>query len=243
MFPLRRLCLRTHNSSILLLSIPPISPVRPLQIRTATTKRKKKSKSGEFQEKDADRRLRLKRKLEKELDKKRKRHERTEAARKAQFRLPPHEPRPDSVPFGTAMGVLRGWHARQGIFVRSRAASWTGETKVIAAVRVVPNDHNPRGLKGKVKFPHPVVFSSKEGKKERIAAIVEKDEVDAARAAGMIVGGKEYLDEVLPSLERVDIRSSNWSARTKHYRLMFYLPLRRRHHYSDNMVEYSDRRA
>lgn len=197
MLPLGRFCLRTRGRLSLPTSITPSIPLLPTQIRTATTKRKKKVKPGEFQEKDADRRLRLKRKREKELDKKRKRFEKVEASKRAQFKLPPYTPRPDAVPFGTGMRVLRGWHARQEIFVRSTASGWTGETKVVAAVRIVPNEHNPRGVKGRVQFPHPVVFSSKEGKKERIAAIVEGDEADAARAAGMIVGGKEYLDQVL----------------------------------------------
>jgi len=198
MIPLRRLCLRTRTSSTIFAHpIPPPTPLSlPIQIRTATTKRKKKVKPGEYVEKDAVRRLRLKRKAEKELEKKRKKFEKAQAARKALFRLPPHEPRPDSIPFGTAMRILRGWHARQAIFVRGSAASWTPETKVVAAVRVVPNEHNPRGLKGKVQFPHPVVFSSKDGKKERIAAIAEGEESEAAKAAGMIVGGKEYLEEV-----------------------------------------------
>jgi hypothetical protein len=148
--------------------------------------------------------------MQKELDKKRKKHERAEASRKAQFRLAPHEPRPDSVPYGMAMRVLRGWHARQGIFVRSTAANWTEETKVVAAVKVVPNDHNPRAIKGKVKFPHPVVLSKNEGKKQRIAAIAEGEEAEAAKAAGMIVGGKEYIEEVLPFRYNFsDIRLSN----------------------------------
>lgn len=85
--------------------------------------------------------------------------------------------------------------------MRSTASGWTGETKVVATLRIVPNENNPRGIKGRVQFPHPVVFTSKERKKERIAAIVEGDEADAARAAGMIVGGKEYLDQVLNTKE------------------------------------------
>lgn len=68
----------------------------------------------------------------------------------------------------------------------------------MAMVRVVPNDHNPKGIKGRVKFPHPVsTGSGKEGKKERIAVVVEGEQAEVARKAGMIVGGKEYLDKVL----------------------------------------------
>ena len=85
--------------------------------------------------------------------------------------------------------------------MRSRAASWTPETKVVAMVRVVPNDHHPRGIKGRVKFPFPVVSGSKEGKKERIVAIVEGDQEAAAKKAGMIVGGKDYLDKARPRRE------------------------------------------
>jgi hypothetical protein len=200
MIPIRRICLRLQRPSILTSSIHPPNPFPPITIqsvRHATTKRKKKVKSGEFNEKDADRRLRLKRKREKELEKKRKKYEKSEAARKALFRLPPHTPRPDAIPFGTAMQLLRGWSAKQQIFVQSSAARWKGETKVVAMVRVVPNDHHPRGVKGKVKFPHPVVSGSKEGKKERIAVILDDEGAqDEAQAAGMIVGGKEYLEKV-----------------------------------------------
>lgn len=158
--------------------------------------RKKKKKSGVFVEKDHVRRLRLKRKAEKELDKKRQRLAKEEATRRAQFRLPRHIPRPDAIPFGTAMKVLRGWGAKQEIFVRSTAARWTGETKVVAMVRVVPNNHNPKPIRGRVKFPFPVVVG-KGAKKERIAAIVEEgEEIEMAKKAGMITGGREYLDQV-----------------------------------------------
>jgi hypothetical protein len=73
-----------------------------------------------------------------------------------------------------------------------------GETKVVAAVRIVPNSHNPKGIKGKVQFPHPVVFGKKDGgKKERVAVILEGGEgAEDARKAGMIIGGKEYLEKV-----------------------------------------------
>jgi ribosomal protein L1 len=95
------------------------------------------------------------------------------------------------------MHLLRGWSAKQQIFVQSSAARWAGNTKVVAMVRVVPNDHHPRGIKGKVKFPHPIVSGSKEGKKERIAVILSGDEgFEEAKAAGMIVGDKDYLDKV-----------------------------------------------
>jgi hypothetical protein len=202
MIPIRRICLRLQRPSILTSSIHPPIPFPPVTIqsvRHATTKRKKKVKAGEFSEKDSDRRLRLKRKLEKDLEKKRKKYEKAEAARKALFRLPPHTPRTDAIPFGTAMQLLRGYSAKQEIFIQSSAARWRGETKVVATVRVVPNDHHPRGVKGRVKLPHPVVSGSKEGQKERIAVILDdKEAIAQARSAGMIPGGKEFLEKVCP---------------------------------------------
>ena len=181
------------------LHTPPILPIF-VSVRHKATIRKKKKKSGEFVEKDADRRLRLKRKFIKEQDKKRQKIEKEKALKQAQFKLPPHAPRPDAVPFGTAMRLLRSWLAKPQIFVRSTAHRWVGETKVVAAVRIVPNDHNPRGIKAKVQFPHPVVFGKKDGgKKERVAVILEGGEgAEEARKAGMIVGGKEYLEKVTP---------------------------------------------
>jgi hypothetical protein len=195
MFPLSRICLRLPRQRI---PVPIYSrpiPVLPTQFRTAATLRKKK-KAGIHIEKDADRRLRLKLKLRKELDKKKSKHQKWVSTLAARFKLPPHKPRPDAVPFASAMALLRGWGAKQAIFVNSKAAGWVGETKVVAQVRVVPNDHHPRGLKGKVKFPHPVVFGGGKKKKERIAVIVEGEDVEDAKKAGMIVGGKEYLAKV-----------------------------------------------
>ena len=180
MLPIRGRCLRRIQgpSSLLLTPIhrpPLITTVE--SIRHGTQVRKRKKKSGEFVEKEADKRLRLKRKFEKELDKKRQKIEKAKAARLALFKLPPHKPRPDAVPFGTAMTILRGWGAKSEIFVRSKAARWAGETKVVAMVRVVPNDHHPRGIKGLVQFPHPVVLKKRDaGKKERIAVILEGKE-------------------------------------------------------------------
>lgn len=170
-------------------------------IRHKATVRKKKKGSSEFQEKDADRRLRLKRKFLKEQDKKRQKIEKLKAAQLAVFKLPPHSPRPDAIPFGTAMRLLRAWGIKSEIFVRSTSSRWSGETKVVAAVRVVPNDHHPKGIKGKVKFPFPVVLGEgtkkKKVKKERIVVILEGEEgVEEARKAGMIVAGKDYLDKV-----------------------------------------------
>jgi hypothetical protein len=201
MLPIRGKCLRRIPipSSLLLTPIHrPTLIATAESIRHGTQVRKRKKKSGEFVEKEADKRLRLKRKFEKELDKKRQKVEKAKATRLALFKLPPHKPRPDAVPFGTAMQLLRGWGAKSEIFVRCKAARWTGETKVVAMVRVVPNDHNPRGIKGKVQFPHPVVLQKKEGaKKERIAVILEGEEgSEEARKAGMIIGGKDYLDKV-----------------------------------------------
>jgi hypothetical protein len=163
-------------------------------------RKKKKKNPNDFVEKESAKRLRLKLKAQKELDKKRKKLEKETAARLAQFKLPPHMPRPDAVPFGTAMRILRGWGAKSEIFVRSTASRWVGETKVVAMVRVVPNDHQRRGFKGRVQFPHPVVFGKKkkEEKKVRIAVVVEGEEAEEAGKAGMIVGGKEYLEKVIP---------------------------------------------
>jgi hypothetical protein len=206
MLPLTRICIRTcprilQTSSILqnssrLISIP-LSRLPQSVRHKSTGKRKKKLPPGvKYVEKESQQRLRLKLKGIKDREIKRKKYERLVAAQKAAFKLPPHEPRPDAIPFGTAMFLLRGWSAKQEIFVRSRAASWTPETKVVAMVRVVPNDHHPRGIKGRVKFPFPVVGGSKESKKERIVAIVEGEQEAAAKQAGMIVGGKEYLEKV-----------------------------------------------
>jgi hypothetical protein len=196
-----RLCLRIPrtSSSIFTPIIPRPNPISLpiITIRNKTTKRKKKVKKGDHIEKDADRRLRLKRKLEKELEKKRKKYEKSLAQQRSQFRLPPHTPRPDAIPIGSALHVLRGLHSKQGIFVRSVASSWMAETKIVAMVRMVPNDHSPRGVKGRVKFPHPVVVGGVGGKKERIAVVVEGEGGEAKRA-GMIVGGKEYLEQVFP---------------------------------------------
>jgi hypothetical protein len=205
MLPFRGRCLRLHRQSTLLLSPlpPPTSLFLPAVqiVRQKATIRKKKKKSGEFQEKESVKRLRLKRKLLKEQDKKLKKIEKLKASKLAEFKLPPHQPRPDAIPFGTAMRLLRAWGAKGEIFVRSRTARWAGETKVVAMVRVVPNDHSPRGIKGLVQFPHPVVFGKKDGaKKERIAVILDSGEgSEEAKKAGMVVGGKEYLEKVCPS--------------------------------------------
>jgi hypothetical protein len=193
-----RLCLRIPKTS-LYAQAPPRhvrSSLATIGVRHKGSKRKKKLQPGEVRETAQEKRLRLRRKLDKELDKKRKKHEKLEAQLRARFRLPLYTARPDAVPFGSAIGLLRGWGAKQEIFVRSSAASWAGETKVVAMVRIVPNDHNPRGLKGRVKFPHPVVFGGTKGKKERIAVIAEGDGVEEAKKAGMIVGGKDYLEKV-----------------------------------------------
>lgn len=171
-----------------------------------TTVRKKKNKSGEVSEKDSVKRLRLKRKVEKEKEKKRRRLEKEAAERKARFRLPPLLPRPDAVPFGTALRILRGWGVKQSIFVRSIASRWAGETKVVALVRVVPNEHNPKPIRGRVVFPHPPVLKTKEGKKERIAIIVEEEKNEEATKAGMIVGGEAYLEKVCHCRERFLIK-------------------------------------
>jgi len=163
--------------------------------------RKKKKKSHEFVEKPAAKRLRLKLKRLKEQDIKRKKIEKQLAAARARFRLPAYIPRPDAVPLATAMRLLRTMHAKQEIFVRSRAARWLGETRVMAAVKVVPNSNTPRGFKGKLELPHKVAVGAvKEGgkkKKERVAIIVDgEEEGEKAREAGMIYGGKEYLEKV-----------------------------------------------
>ena len=195
LIPLRATCRTIARPSILLPKLAPQVNLFPNQlVRHKTSKRKRKLKPGE--EKAADRRLRLKKQFKKDMEKKRFNHEKRVAADRAKFRLPPHEPRPDAVPFGTAIRLLRGWLAPADIFVRSKAAPWAPETMVIAMVRVVPNDNNPRTLRGRVKFPHPVVDKSKEGKKERIVAIAEGAAADQARQAGMVVGGQDYLDKV-----------------------------------------------
>jgi hypothetical protein len=161
---------------------------------------RKKKKSEEFVEKPAVKRLRLKLKRLKEQDIKRKKIEKQLAAARARFRLPPYIPRPDTVPFAAAMRLLRAMHGKQEIFVRSRAARWIGETRVMAEVRVVPNSNTPRGFRGKLELPNKVSDGAgKEGgkKKERVAIVVEgEEEVQKAKEAGMIYGGKEYLEKV-----------------------------------------------
>jgi hypothetical protein len=199
-------CLRlvSRPPSILLSSIPPVKRIIPLgeSIRNRqTTMRKKKKKSQEFVEKPAVKRLRLKLKRLKEQDLKRKKLEKQLAAARARFRLPPYIPRPDAVPFASAMRLLRAMHGKQEIFVRSRAARWNGETRVMAEVRVVPNSNTPRGFRGKLELPNKVSEGGgKEGgkkKKDRVAIVVEgEEEVQKAKEAGMIYGGKEYLEKV-----------------------------------------------
>ena len=157
--------------------------------------RKKKAKAQK-PEKEHVRRLREKMKFLKELAKKREKFAAAERERKARFRLPPHQPRPDAIPFATAMRILRVWNCKADIFVRSTIARWSGETRVIAMVRVVPNCHQPKGLKGNLELPHPVASAKKEKKKETIAVISEQEKAEEARKAGMIVGGPEYLEQV-----------------------------------------------
>ena len=72
---------------------------------------------------------------------------------------------------------------------------------VMAEVRVIPNSNTPRGFKGKLELPNKVTEGGgKEGgkkKKERVAIVVEgEEEVQKAKEAGMIYGGKEYLEKV-----------------------------------------------
>ena len=166
--------------------------------------RKKKKNTQEFVEKPAAKRLRLKLKRIKEQDIKRKKIEKQLAAAKARFRLTPYWPRPDAVPFGSAMRLLRAMHGKQEIFVRSTAARWIGETRVVAMVKVVPNSNTPKVIRGKVELPHGVSEGrGKNGgrkKEERVAIIVEgEEEAEKAKEAGMIHGGKEYLEKVLQS--------------------------------------------
>jgi len=164
-------------------------------------RKKKKGKPQEFVEKPAAKRLRLKLKRLKEQDIKRKKIEKQLAAARARFRLLPYIPRPDTVPFAAAMRLLRAMHGKHEMFVRSRAARWFGETMVMAEVRVVPNSNTPRGFRGKLELPNKVTDGGgKEGgkkKKERVAIVVDgEEEVQKAKEAGMIYGGKEYLDKV-----------------------------------------------
>jgi hypothetical protein len=176
-------------------------------------RKRKKNKGGKPAETKNKRMLRLKAKAEKELDKKRKKAEARELALKAAFRLAPHEPRPDGVPLGTALGLLRGWHAKAGIFVRGTAFQWAGETKVVALVRVVRNAGQVRPLRGKVQFPFPVVFgegqrrrtgdgdkAEKKKKKRMMVILAEGESVEQAEKAGFIVGTKDNLDEVMSAL-------------------------------------------
>jgi hypothetical protein len=139
-------------------------------------------------------REREKAKLAKERKRKREKYEKLKAALAAKFKLPPHQPRPDAIPFGTAMNLLRGWGAKHEIFV-SDSNEQNTQTKVFAMIRAVPNDHNPRAIRGVVPLPHPVVAAEVDEKK--LAVIMEEGEdTEPAKNAGMIVGGHEYLQQV-----------------------------------------------
>lgn len=218
MLPLLGRCLRsTAQSPCILRSAslrPPILPSRPLisqQLRFKGMVTKRKKRKGKPVEKERDRRERLKVKVQKELERKRKKIEEKRIARKAVFRLPPHEERPDAVPLGTALAVLRGWQAKAGIFVRGTAYKWAGETKVVAVVRVAKNSNQPRKLQGKVQFPFPVVLGEgtqrssgrggkvvkkEEKKRRRMVILDESESVEDAENAGMMVGRKADLDQV-----------------------------------------------
>lgn len=218
MLPLLGRCLRVSTPRIpSILQSPslrrPPPPLLATQQRWGTMIRKrKKNKGGKPAETKNKRMLRLKGKAEKELDKKRKKAEARELALKSAFRLAPHEPRPDGLPLGTALALLRGWHAKAGIFVRGTAFQWAGETKVVALVRVVRNAAQVRPLRGKVQFPFPVVFGEgqrrrkedgdkAEKKKKRMMVILaEGESVEQAEKAGFIVGTKDNLDEVMSAL-------------------------------------------
>jgi hypothetical protein len=165
--------------------------------------RKQKKGSSVFVEKDSVRRRREKLKLQKEIERRRRNHESRKATERAKFRLRPFLPRPDAVPFGTAMQLLRGMAVKQEIFVRSVTNRWKGETKVVAQIRVVPNAHSVKPLKGIVQFPYPVVFKKKD-KSERIAVIVGDKDLENAKKAGMIPKGKEYIEEVCYILQVID---------------------------------------
>jgi hypothetical protein len=220
MLPLLGRCLRLSTPLLPSILQPPLLRRLPLRLPLLTPplrcagnmirarkKRKKKAKPAETKNK---RMLRLKAKAEKELDKKRKRAEARLAAQKAAFRLPAHEPRPDGVPLGTALGLLRGWHGKAGIFVRGTAFQWAGETKVVALVRVARNAAQVKPLRGKVQFPFPVVFGEgqkrrdgggdkieKQKKKKVMVILAEEESVEEAKKAGFIVGTKDNLDEVM----------------------------------------------
>jgi len=190
-----------------------------LRFKGMVQKRKKRKGNAKPTESENAKRLRLKLKTQKELDKKRKRAEERVLARKTAFRLRPYEPRPDALPLGTALAVLRGWQAKAGIFVRSTAFRWAGETKVVALVRVARNSAQPRQLRGILQFPFPVVSvggtaerggrtegareKEKNNKKKRMMVILDEGEnVEDAQKAGMMVGRRADLDDVrhCPSL-------------------------------------------
>src|SRR5271170_3992437 len=122
MLAFRGSCLRlvSRPPSILLSSIPPTKRIvllgQSIRNRQTTMRKKKKAKPQEFVEKPAVKRLRLKLKRLKEQDIKRKKIEKQLAAARARFRLPP-KPRPDAVPFASAMRLLRAMHGKQEIFV------------------------------------------------------------------------------------------------------------------------------
>jgi hypothetical protein len=218
MLPLLGRCLRLPTPrlpSILqspsLRRLPLPAPLLAPHQRSAGTmiRKRKRTKDGKTIETKNMRMLRLKAKAEKELEKRRKKVEARELASKMAFRLAPHEPRPDGVPLGTALGLLRGWYGKAGIFVRGTAFQWAGETKVVALVRVVRNAGQVRQLRGKVQFPFPVVFGEgqkrrkvgevKQEKQKRVMVILgEAESVEEAEKAGFIVGTKDNLNEVRP---------------------------------------------
>ena len=185
-----------------------------LRFKGMVQKRKKRKGNAKPTESENAKRLRLKLKTQKELDKKRKRAEERVLARKTAFRLRPYEPRPDALPLGTALAVLRGWQAKAGIFVRSTAFRWARETKVVALVRVARNSAQPRQLRGIVQYPFPVVsvggtaerggrtggLRDKEKKKKRMMVILDEGEsLEDAQKAGMMVGRRADLDDVRQS--------------------------------------------
>jgi len=167
---------------------------------TPKLRRRTRERLAKAAETPREYRERMKAKAKKESDKRRQVIERKEAAFKGRFRLPYQKKRPDAVPFGTAMQLLRGWSNKGEIFVRSKASRWLGETKVIAKVKVVPNDHNPRGITGRVQFPHPVVAGKAGGseqRKEKITVIMfEGEDETPAKNVGMEVRGRRFLENV-----------------------------------------------
>jgi hypothetical protein len=194
MLALRALRLRPITSSIAFPHLnrhPPWTPPS-LHLRQKATVQKKKGKPGQAPEESAyEVRARLRAKARKAKKKRIQKFQRLQAARAAIYKLPPWKPREDCVPFGTAMNLLRGFGAKLEIFGKGHL-----ETEVWAIVRAVPNAFVPKEVRGVVALPNPVGNSEEVLTKKMAVILAEGEDRGPAKSAGMIIGDKEYLNQV-----------------------------------------------